>query len=161
MPIFCFKSVKIYTGQKNLHWRRQWRQWQLWGMKYTTTRADLYMSYGSILIFNTSFLASLSPLLSLSLLPPSLSSRSGHNVASRSDWSDCRITVVHKKAIFAANLASGCKTGQSAGICNKKNISRIICWQAEGRFWEHSLLKKKQYLEWYMRASHGRLWEWS
>ena len=50
---------------------------------------------------------------------------------------------MHKKAIFAANLASGCKTGQSAGICNKKNISRIICWQAEGRFWEHSLLKKK------------------
>ena len=32
MPIFRFKSVKIYTGQKNLHWRRQWRQWQLWGM---------------------------------------------------------------------------------------------------------------------------------
>ena len=63
-----------------------------------------------------------------------------------------------RRAIFAANLA-GCKTGQSAGICNKKNISRIICWQAEGRFWEHSLLKKKQYLEWYMRASHGRLWE--
>ena len=32
MPIFRVKSVKIYTGQKNLHWRRQWRQWQLWGM---------------------------------------------------------------------------------------------------------------------------------
>ena len=23
MPIFRVKSVKIYTGQKNLHWRRQ------------------------------------------------------------------------------------------------------------------------------------------
>ncbi len=34
MPIFRFKSVKIYTGQKNLHWRRQWRQWQLWGMTW-------------------------------------------------------------------------------------------------------------------------------
>ena len=67
-----------------------------------------------------------------SRFPPSLSSRSGHNVASRSDWSDCRITVVHKKAIFAANLAS-CKTGQSVGICNKKVISRMICWQAKGR----------------------------
>ena len=33
MPIFCVKSVKIYTGQKNLHWRRQWRQWQLSGMR--------------------------------------------------------------------------------------------------------------------------------
>ena len=32
MPIFRVKSVKIYTGQKNLHWRRQWRQWQLSGM---------------------------------------------------------------------------------------------------------------------------------
>ena len=31
MPIFRVKSVKIYTGQKNLHWRRQ-RQWQLSGM---------------------------------------------------------------------------------------------------------------------------------
>ena len=29
MPIFRVKSVKIYTGQKNLHWRRQW---QLSGM---------------------------------------------------------------------------------------------------------------------------------
>ena len=25
MPIFCVKSGKIYTGQKNLHWRRQQR----------------------------------------------------------------------------------------------------------------------------------------
>ena len=33
MPIFRVKSVKIYTGQKNLHWRRQPRQWQLSGMK--------------------------------------------------------------------------------------------------------------------------------
>ena len=32
MPIFRVKSVKIYTGQKNLHWRRRWRRWQLWGM---------------------------------------------------------------------------------------------------------------------------------
>ena len=33
MPIFCIKSVKIYTGQKNLHWRRQPRQRQLSGME--------------------------------------------------------------------------------------------------------------------------------
>ena len=26
LPIFRIKSVKIYTGQKNLHWRRQQRQ---------------------------------------------------------------------------------------------------------------------------------------
>ena len=39
MPIFRFKSVKIYTGQKNLHWRRQWRQWQLWGMGYHSTKS--------------------------------------------------------------------------------------------------------------------------
>ena len=32
MPIFRVKSVKIYTGQKNLHWRRQPRQRQLSGM---------------------------------------------------------------------------------------------------------------------------------
>ena len=32
MPIFRVKSVKIYTGQKNLHWRRQTRQRQLSGM---------------------------------------------------------------------------------------------------------------------------------
>ena len=36
MPIFRVKSVKIYTGQKNLHWRHQWRQWQLWGMHSAT-----------------------------------------------------------------------------------------------------------------------------
>ena len=39
MPIFRVKSVKIYTGQKNLHWRRQWRQWQLSGM--CDLRSDL------------------------------------------------------------------------------------------------------------------------
>ena len=32
MPIFRVKSVKIDTGQKNLHWRRQPRQRQLSGM---------------------------------------------------------------------------------------------------------------------------------
>ena len=32
MPIFRVKSVKIYTDQKNLHWRRQPRQRQLSGM---------------------------------------------------------------------------------------------------------------------------------
>ena len=37
MPIFSVKSVKIYTGQKNLHWRRQWRQWQLSGMPRNTS----------------------------------------------------------------------------------------------------------------------------
>ena len=33
MPIFCVKCVKIYTGQKNLHWRRQPHQRQLSGME--------------------------------------------------------------------------------------------------------------------------------
>ena len=32
MPIFRVKSVKIYTVQKNLHRRRPWRLWQIWGM---------------------------------------------------------------------------------------------------------------------------------
>jgi len=34
MPIFRVKSVKIYTGQKNLHWRRRPRRRQLSGMEY-------------------------------------------------------------------------------------------------------------------------------
>ena len=33
MPIFRVKSVKIYTGQKNLHWRRRPRRRQLSGMQ--------------------------------------------------------------------------------------------------------------------------------
>ena len=33
MPIFRVKSVKIYTGQKNLHWRRRPRRRQLSGME--------------------------------------------------------------------------------------------------------------------------------
>ena len=41
MPIFRVNSVKIYTGQKNLHWRRQWRQWQLWGMLKSTSLMTL------------------------------------------------------------------------------------------------------------------------
>ena len=32
LPIFPVKSEKIYTGQKNLHGRRQWCPWQIWGM---------------------------------------------------------------------------------------------------------------------------------
>ena len=34
LPIFHVKSVKIYTSQKSLHWRRQPRQWQLSGMNH-------------------------------------------------------------------------------------------------------------------------------
>ena len=37
MPIFHVKCVKIYTGQKNLHWRRQPRQWQLSGMGFNSS----------------------------------------------------------------------------------------------------------------------------
>ena len=36
MPIFRVKSVKIYTGQKNLHWRRRPRRRQLSGMATPT-----------------------------------------------------------------------------------------------------------------------------
>ena len=38
MPIFRVKSVKIYTGQKNLHWRRRPRRRQLSGV--TTLHVD-------------------------------------------------------------------------------------------------------------------------
>ena len=50
MPIFCFKSVKIYTGQKNLHWRRQWRQWQLWGMHPFFDNRFSFCSFCSLLV---------------------------------------------------------------------------------------------------------------
>ena len=43
MPIFCVKSVKIYTGQKNLHWRRQPRQRQLSGMFLSSFKFDYRM----------------------------------------------------------------------------------------------------------------------
>ena len=36
MPIFRVKSVKIHTGQKNLHWRRRPRRRQLSGMTNCT-----------------------------------------------------------------------------------------------------------------------------
>ena len=32
MPIFCVKSVKIYTGQKKFTWVYPWRPWQISGM---------------------------------------------------------------------------------------------------------------------------------
>ena len=32
MPIFCVKSVKIYTGQKRFTRIYSWRSWQIWGM---------------------------------------------------------------------------------------------------------------------------------
>ena len=35
MPIFCVKSVKIYTGQKKFTWVYSWRSWQIWGMLVT------------------------------------------------------------------------------------------------------------------------------
>ena len=37
MPIFRVKSVKIYTGQKNLHWRRRPRRRQLSGMNHNNS----------------------------------------------------------------------------------------------------------------------------
>ena len=36
MPIFCVKSVKIYTGQKKFTRTYSWRSWQISGM-YTAT----------------------------------------------------------------------------------------------------------------------------
>ena len=35
MPIFCVKSVTIYTGQKKITRVYPWLPWQIWGM-YTT-----------------------------------------------------------------------------------------------------------------------------
>ena len=32
MPIFCVKSVKIYTGPKKFTRIYSWRSWQIWGM---------------------------------------------------------------------------------------------------------------------------------
>ena len=32
MPIFCIKSVKIYTGQKKITRVYPWDPWQIWGM---------------------------------------------------------------------------------------------------------------------------------
>ena len=49
MPIFRVKSVKIYTGQKNLHWQRQWRQWQLWGMSLATYNLNQWLRHEDIL----------------------------------------------------------------------------------------------------------------
>ena len=43
MPIFRVKSVKIYTGQKNLHWRRQPRRRQLSGMHLGSFLSELNM----------------------------------------------------------------------------------------------------------------------
>ena len=46
MPIFRIKSVKIYTGQKNLHWRRQR---QLSGMQTFTKNPKLRLKPDSYL----------------------------------------------------------------------------------------------------------------
>ena len=35
LPIFCVKSIKIYTGQKNFTWIHLWRSWQISGMNKT------------------------------------------------------------------------------------------------------------------------------
>ena len=43
MPIFRVESVKIYTDQKNLHWRHQWRQWQLSGMLFISSTGQNYL----------------------------------------------------------------------------------------------------------------------
>ena len=60
MPIFRVKSVKIYTGQKNLHGRRPWRPWQIWGMHPSSVRASLPWSSRSLAFISqlrVSFLA--------------------------------------------------------------------------------------------------------
>ena len=42
MPIFRVKSVTIYTGRKNLHWRRQPRQRQLSGINTPYTNMPFF-----------------------------------------------------------------------------------------------------------------------
>ena len=34
LPIFCIKSLKIYTGQKKFTREYPWLPWQIWGMRY-------------------------------------------------------------------------------------------------------------------------------
>ena len=64
MPIFRVKSVKIYTGQKNLHWRRRPRRRQLSGMhvsrkciffsKFSLTLYDIYCFANVFFLLKTS-----------------------------------------------------------------------------------------------------------
>ena len=61
MPIFRIKSVKIYTGQKNLHWRRQWRQWQLSGMLYLNVTQQNFIVNSVQAEYCTTFIVFISP----------------------------------------------------------------------------------------------------
>ena len=40
MPIFCVKSVKIYTGQKKITWIYSWRSWQISGLFATFSKVE-------------------------------------------------------------------------------------------------------------------------
>ena len=93
---FLLASVKIYTGQKNLHWRRQWRQWQLSGMlrlcficdslpkSPAQKGSDLVITMGCPKIFLDSILRTLSePIMPMSQLAEAL-----------------RITVIYSSVIL-------------------------------------------------------------
>ena len=40
LPIFCIKSVKIYTGQKKITREFSWLSWQIWGMHREWKKLD-------------------------------------------------------------------------------------------------------------------------
>ena len=42
MPIFCVKSVKIYTGQKKFTRVYSWLSWQIWGMSEIWSRSNAF-----------------------------------------------------------------------------------------------------------------------
>ena len=42
MPIFCVKSVKIYTGQKKFTWIYPWDPWQISGMVSSLSNVNIF-----------------------------------------------------------------------------------------------------------------------
>ena len=80
MPIFRVKSVKIYTGQKNLHWRRRPRRRQLSGMAAVlvtekvrgraASSIDRNLELDQVTILDKNAMFTLSPLSTRAWLPP-------------------------------------------------------------------------------------------
>ena len=96
MPTFCVKSVKIYTGQKNLHWRRQWRQWQLSGMRCKGERRyiELYESLREFWIYPgiTSEPANFGEILTQEVPKEVVSFLAKHEALSETDITKLRIS---------------------------------------------------------------------
>ena len=156
MPIFCVKSVKIYTGQKNLHGRRPWRPLQIWGMKENSENASSHPEIAGISTSKTmrsqlwkpswvstsgfSWISTFKYNISKSITDPGVEfiSKNLHKSWTNFNWKNISISTkvklkIFSKPIFIILTKTQVLNLNQTSILTKlqlQNLDQKLCWKS-------------------------------